>query len=148
MTVPGFFKRGFYAKRIRALIDVDAGAVMLDGVDDTPALFTATDTSVKPLQLSVRKPEWQAVEYEAFGIMEGIGAGQDDWTVEVVDPSGSVLKTVQLKSLARSQFVQLYIRGRQSPPNRVGIAGYHLSLTLNIGTATMRILSARLYGIK
>lgn len=143
--IPGFFKRGVYAERIRAIIAKRTHVISLEAVDVTPQALTTTDTIMSLLPVH---PDIVYVEYEAFGYLAGVVNSNDRWTIEVLNPVGDTLETivVQVQATGFNQWdIPWYIRGRE--PRGAGVNGYRLRCTETAGAGKLHVRAARLYGI-
>lgn len=144
MNVPGFFKLGFYAEAIRAIVG-ERNLVALEGVDDSQQDITSTSTIMELFPTSTDR----TYEYEAFGELSALTLGISFWDLEVLDTNGDVLKKVRVQvsvGLGEGFVVPWYIRGRTTPTS-VGSDGYRLRVTEGGGAGTLKVMAARLYSI-
>ena len=144
--IPGFFKRGVYAQRIRAMFS-EASMVSLLSVDDALVTLSATNT-IKALILEERG--LAAVEYEAFGVLVAASTS-GEWNVSVLAPDGTNLEGITVQMIAvgfgQTAMIPFYIKGRDESPQLAG-AGYRLKCLERAGASTLNINAARLYGIR
>lgn len=144
MRLRGFFKRGVYAERVRAIL-AELRVVALKGADDNDESFTSTTTTKALVLVSA---DVSSVEYEAFGFLAATNASAS-WTIEVLSPDGTVLERVSIEfnaSFGQTWQIPWYIKGTdKTKTSFTGSSGYRVRCTENSGSGTLHVRAARLY---
>lgn len=144
--IPGFFKRGWYARQVRRVLS-EMDVVSLLTVDVTPYTFVVTSSVV--LQFEKRFGTMpSAIEVEAFGVLEVVTSSGAHWDVEFRDPDTALMTrlSVGTDNGARDNLdLPWYARGRTT--NVQPGEDYKFTATEMSGAGTLRVFGVRLYGV-